>query len=241
MAQKTSLGIVIPCFNEEHNVANFEAEMSHFMNTAAYRYPELEIKFYVVENNSTDHTAEKLADLAGRFEHFQLLRCKTQGYGAALKHGFGIAKGHHYISFLDFDNTYPMANLFEMVTELRSKKLDLIYGARLHQDSEIDPVRRAGNRLYVVLLKALLRSNLSDVCSGMRVFRSELAGSIVQLNKDDLAFSIQLTSHALLNNWKIGELPIHYRRRVGSSKLSVIKDGFAFLLVAVKAGIFKKL
>lgn len=241
MAKNTSLGIVIPCFNEEHNVAIFEAEMSQFISTAASLHPYLDVKFYVVENNSTDKTAEKLMALTSRFDKLELLNCKVQGYGAALKHGFAAAKDNEFISFLDFDNTYPMVRLFEMLDELRERKLDLIYGARLHEESKIDPVRRLGNRLYVVLLKAFLRSDLSDVCSGMRIFRSDLAGSIVELKKNDLAFSIQLTSHALLNNWKIGELPINYRKRVGSSKLSVVRDGLTFLLVAIKAGILKKI
>ncbi len=241
MTQKTSLGIVVPCFNEEHNVANFEAELSQFIAMASVYYPQLEIKFYIVENNSTDRTAEKLAQLSGKFEMVQILSCKIQGYGAALKHGFEKAREHQFISFLDFDNTYPMAALFKLLTELEEKKLDLIYGARLHEDSEIDIIRKSGNKLYVVILKALMRSNLSDVCSGMRVFKSELANSILKLEKNDLAFSIQLTSYALLNKWKVGELPISYRKRVGYSKLSVVRDGIAFLWVAVKAGVFKKL
>jgi glycosyltransferase involved in cell wall biosynthesis len=241
MTQKTSLGIVVPCFNEEHNVANFEAEMSQFMALATDLYPQLEINFYVVENNSTDGTAGKLSQMAGRHNKVQVVSCKTQGYGAALKHGFVMAKNHQYISFLDFDNTYPMTDILKMLTELQEKGLDLIYGARLHDDSKIDLVRKAGNRLYVILLKALLRSHLSDVCSGMRVFRSELAGSIVKLDKDDLSFSIQFTSQALLSKWKVGEMPINYRKRVGSSKLSVVKDGVIFLLVAVKAGLLKKI
>lgn len=238
--QKTSLGIVVPCFNEEHNVVHFEEELSQFIAAAESLHPHLEIKFYVVDNNSTDGTSDKLKQMASRFEKLQVLNCTIQGYGAALKHGFKYAKSHNYLSFMDFDNTYPMQSLFKLLTEIENKKLDLIYGARLHPDSKIDPVRRAGNRLYVILLNALMGSDLSDVCSGMRVFRSELSGSITELDKNDLAFSIQLTGHALLSKWKIGELPINYRKRVGDSKLSLIKDGLAFLSVALKAGVFKK-
>lgn len=240
MTQKTSLGIVIPCYNEEHNVANFEAEMSQFLAMASVYHPHLEVKFYIVENNSTDGTAEKLAQVAAKTDKVRLLSCKIQGYGAALKHGFDQASQHSFISFLDFDNTYPMAALFKMVSELEDKKLDLIYGARLHEESEIDIIRKTGNLLYVLVLKTLLRSSLSDVCSGMRVFRSELTGSILQLDKNDLSFSIQLTGHALLSQWKLGELPISYRKRVGASKLSVVKDGFSFLLVAIKAGLLRR-
>lgn len=240
MTQKTSLGVVVPCYNEERNVTHFESEMSQFLAMASVYHPHLDIKFYVVDNNSTDGTGESLTQLAAKYRAVQLLKCNTQGYGAALKYGFDAAKSNQYISFLDFDNTYPMAALFKLLAELEEKKLDLIYGARLHAESEIDPIRRFGNRLYVVLLKLLMRSNLSDVCSGMRVFRSELAHSIIKLEKNDLAFSIQLTGYALLNKWKVGELPISYRKRVGHSKLSVIRDGTVFLLVAIRTGLLKK-
>ena len=67
----------------------------------------------------------------------------------------------------------------------------------------------------------------------MRVFRSSLKNGVLDLKSNDLSFSIDFTSFVLMNNWKISEYPIFYRDRVGESKLSVIKDGWVFLFVAI--------
>ena len=240
MTQKTSLGVVVPCFNEEHNVDYFESEVGQFLPYLRENFPHIEVQFYVVENNSTDGTRVKLNSLMSRQKNLSIVDCSAQGYGAALKFGFETAKKNDYVSFLDFDNTYPMKSIPDLLTELQKKELDLVYGARLHQQSEIDPIRKAGNRLYVILLKCFIGSELSDVCSGMRVFKSKHVDSILTLKADDLSFSIQLTSYAILKKWKIGELPISYRKRIGESKLSLLKDGVLFLLVAMKAGLLRK-
>jgi dolichol-phosphate mannosyltransferase len=221
-------------------VEHFESEMTHFLSHARTSHPSVNVRFYIVDNNCTDKTPEKLQSLVSRHQDVKILKCGTQGYGAALKHGFSAARENHFVSFLDFDNTYPMLSLLELLNELNTKNLDLIYGARLHSQSEIEPVRRFGNSFYVKLMSVLVRSPLSDVCSGMRLFRSEHIDSVIALNSDDLAFSIHLTSHAILNRWRIGELPIQYRKRIGQSKLSVIKDGSKFLYVIMKAGILGK-
>jgi glycosyltransferase involved in cell wall biosynthesis len=240
MTQKTSLGVVVPCYNEERNVDHFEAEMAHFLNHTKLSFPLMDVKFYIIDNNCTDSTPEKLQGLVSRHQSVEVLKCGIQGYGAALKHGFTAARNHHFVSFLDFDNTYPMVSILDLLSELKNKNLDLIYGARLHAQSEIELIRRIGNTIYVKLMSLLIRSPLSDVCSGMRVFRSEHVDSVVSLNSDDLAFSIHLTTHAILNRWRIGEVPIQYRKRVGSSKLSLVKDGTRFLLIIIKAGLFGK-
>ena len=234
MLEKTRLGVIVPCYNEENNVDYFEKELSDFLASVASN-PGLEVKFYIVDNNSTDKTSEKLAVLASKYRDVTVCKCDSQGYGAALKYGFTQAASNHFLGFLDFDNTYPMISFIDLLERLKSQNLDLVFGARLHSSSKIDPVRRAGNFLFVCLLKVLLGSELSDVCSGMRVFKAEHVNKIASLKSNDLSFSIHFTSIAVIKKWRVGEVPILYRERIGASKLSVHKDGVKFLLIAIKA------
>ena len=151
---------------------------------------------------------------------------------------FASAKGE-YLSFLDLDNTYPMAQLLDMFRLIQSQNLDIVYGARLHPRSEIGIVRKLGNLFYVFLLKLLLNSVLSDVCSGMRVFRADRKPAVLALARNDLSFSIEFTAFVLTDNWKISEVPVPYRDRVGNSKLSVVQDGFVFLFVVLRKALKK--
>lgn len=240
MREKTSLGVIVPCYNEADNIEHFDKELSIFTNFIACNHPHYDVKFYVVDNNSNDGTSEKLLAIANKHPQMSILSCSRQGYGAALKHGFSIATGHHFLGFLDFDNTYPMESFVALLDCAKSKNLDIVYGARLHQKSRIELVRKAGNFFYVVLMRFFLKSPLSDVCSGMRVFRSHKVSEVLGLSANDLSFSIQFTGHTIVNKWKLDEVPINYRCRVGESKLSVFADGFKFLFILLKTTLVRK-
>ena len=239
MSGKTSLALIVPCYNESLSIPFFEAELSKFQSTFQTRMPDSQLSVIVVDNNSVDGSKAMLAEVSTRLGFVRVESCKTQGYGAALKHGFTLASAE-YFSFLDLDNTYPLESLLDMLHLIQSKQQDIVYGARIHENSEISMVRKCGNLLYVYLLKIFFNSQLSDVCSGMRVFRSELKNEILSLPANDLSFSIELTAHAVLKKWQIAELAVSYRDRVGVSKLSVVKDGFLFLFVILRQALRKR-
>ncbi|MBY0452412.1 MAG: hypothetical protein K2P92_05200, partial [Bdellovibrionaceae bacterium] len=100
--------------------------------------------------------------------------------------------------------------------------------------SQIEPVRKLGNRFYVLLLKMLCRYPLSDACSGQRVFKAEHIPTICGLKENDLSFSIEFTMCAINRKWSMAERPIAYRGRTGQSKLSVVSDGFKFLSIILR-------
>ena len=238
MSQKSSLALIVPCYNESETIPYFATELRNFRTQFKQKLPDWDLSVIVVDNNSTDNSIELLQALQKQTNGFNLLSCKAQGYGAALKHGFSLASAD-YLAFLDLDNTYPMTSLFELLNKQKAENSDIVYGARIHNASEISLIRYLGNQFYVVLLKYLFRSKLTDVCSGMRVFRSSLKNHILELKSDDLSFSIDFTATVLKNDWKISEHPIPYRNRIGESKLSVVKDGSLFLLIVLK-NYFKK-
>ncbi len=234
MEKKTNLAVIIPCYNEEQNFGDFSAELAHFANQLVAE-PHLRVHFFIVDNNSTDRSWAMLDDLARKNQGFiTVLSCSVQGYGAALKHGFAHAHEFDYATFLDFDNTYPLLSMLDLLKHATEHGHDLVYGARLHANSQIGPVRLIGNRFYVLLLKWLCGYPLSDACSGQRVFKVEHIKTICQLRQNDLSFSIELTMCAINRKWSIAERPIAYRGRTGESKLSVFTDGFKFLSIIVR-------
>ena len=241
MLRNTNFAVVVPCYNEERVISVFEKELDDFYNYLSKNHQELEVRFVIVDNNSTDRSKEYLDLLASRHAgKVSVISCSTQGYGAALKMGFNEVKNFKYISFLDLDDTYPMLDLFKMYSLIEKMNYDIVYGARLHTTSEIGFVRKLGNSFYVSLLKFLFKSSLTDACSGMRMFKSEKIDEVLNLSDNGLSFSIQFTSYVLVKKWKLNEIPINYRNRVGESKLSVFFDGFNFLFSLLKVYLFDK-
>lgn len=233
MSEKSSLAIIVPCYNEVDSIPAFFNEMKDFISKISREIPDLNIKVVVVDNMSDDGSGLLLRKKSEEFNQLQITECSNRGYGAALKHGFQSIEAKYY-AFLDLDNTYPLDCFIQMFREMQTKDCDIIYGARIHHKSDISLVRGFGNRFYVVLLRYLFSCSLTDVCSGMRLFRAEKKPQILNLESNDLSFSIDFTILSLSSGWKIAEIPIPYRDRTGESKLSVVKDGFLFLAAIIR-------
>lgn len=239
MLKKSSFSIVIPCYNEEESIPKFVNEMSEFYKDFTNEYPDTDLKFIFVENNSSDKSFFLLKNIEEKFDYVRVLQFSVQGYGAALKYGFGNSCAD-YLAMLDLDNTYPLESLISMYHMVRADNYDIVFGARIHTESKISIIRLIGNKLYVIILKYLMRSNLSDVCSGMRVFKAKVKPELLKLKTNDLSFSIDFTSMLMFKNYSVGELPIKYRERTGFSKLSIFKDGVLFLYVVLKKILIKR-
>lgn len=235
MSEKSSLAIIIPCYNEYDAVLQFSDEIEHFSVQFKKKFPMIELKIVVVNNNSSDGCIELLKETLKSSNSIHIIDCSEQGYGAALKHGFKTVNSDYY-AFADLDNTYPfikLIDMFEVITN-KSENWHMISGGRLHSGSQIPFIRNLGNHMYSSLTRILFSSPIVDTCSGMRIFSLQVRDSIVKLKRNDLSFSIELTAYALKNNWNLKEIPILYRERLGKSKLSVINDGFIFLFTLLK-------
>ena len=91
------ISIVIPCLNEEEGIASCLIEVK-----AAIRKYELAAEVIVVDNNSTDKTAEIVRNEQANFPELVLVREDRGGYGLAYLKGFSEARGK-YIFMADGD------------------------------------------------------------------------------------------------------------------------------------------
>jgi hypothetical protein len=98
----------------------------------------------------------------------------------------------------------------------------------LGRDSEMPLVRRVGNTVFATLLSMVGSRRISDSASGMRVFRREVLPSLYPL-PDGLDFTPAMSTRAVYEGLTMLEVPIPYKERIGSSKLSPAKDGLRFL------------
>lgn len=218
------LSIVLPAYNEERGIADIlDRVLAQLPALAASGATEVEI--IVVDDGSRDGTAAEV----GRYPSVKLVRHSTNyGYGAALKTGFGEARGE-WLAFLDADGTYPpeaFPGLFELAL---GEAADIVIGSRmLGRESEMPLVRRVGNTVFAALLSIVGARRISDSASGMRVFRRSILPDVYPL-PDGLDFTPAMSTRAIHEGLKMIEAPIVYRERVGASKLNPVSDGLRFL------------
>jgi len=219
----TTLTIVIPAYNEESGIADISHRVLA-VRPALEQAGVSEMELLVVDDGSRDATREIASAISG-----VRLICHPQnrGYGAALKTGFGHARGE-LIGFLDADGTYP-PEYFPQLCAKAMNGSELVIGSRMAgAESEMPFTRRLGNRFFATLLTLLARQKVSDSASGMRVFRREILERIYPL-PDGLNLTPVMSTRAIHEGVKISEIPIPYSERVGRSKLSVFRDGSLFL------------
>jgi glycosyltransferase involved in cell wall biosynthesis len=219
----TVLSVVIPAYNEEHGIVEIASRVLS-IEPALKKVGVDRLELLVVDDGSKDRTAEVAASIPG----VCLIRhSKNKGYGASLKTGFGKASGE-LIGFLDADGTYP-PEYFPQLCQAALKGMDLVIGSRMAgEDSKMPFTRRVGNFFFAHLLTLLSHQKVTDSASGMRVFRREILERIYPL-PDGLNLTPVMSTRAVHEGINIEEVPIPYSERMGSSKLSVIRDGSLFM------------
>jgi hypothetical protein len=213
MHSSFTLGVVIPCYNEEEGVREVIGRM-----------PPAVDEIVVVDNNCTDRTAEVAASLGAR-----VVTERTPGYGAAYKAGLR-AVGSDIVVTLDGDGTYPPEEIPRLVDLLLGRRLDFLSTSRfpLADGRAMGLTNRIGNGVLTIAAALLFARPIRDSQSGMWVFRRAVLGRL-RLTSDGMPFSEEIKLEALLRGLSFGEEHIPYGVRAGEVKLQRWRDGWSNL------------
>lgn len=223
----TMLSIVIPAYNEESGIEEIATRVLD-TKSALSEVGVDELELLVVDDGSSDNTVPIMIGIEKQFPNVRLIsHQQNRGYGAALKTGFGQARGE-LVGFLDADGTYPPEYFPALCIETFAGA-ELVIGSRMTGgESQMPVTRRIGNIFFATLLSLLSGQRVTDSASGMRVFRKELLQQLYPL-PDGLNLTPVMSTRAIHEGIEVKEIPIPYSERVGRSKLSVVRDGSVFL------------
>ena len=225
-----TLSIGIPAYNEEDGITLIlerVLDVRRALSGAVKSVDDIEV--IVVDDASQDRTRE----IASSYPDVKVVgHERNKGYGGALKTGFDAAKGE-WVAFLDADGTYPPEEFPALCRAMVEHDADMVIGSRMCGAKSKMPTRRyIGNKLFAYLLSWIVGASITDTASGMRVFKRAILPRLLPL-PDGLHLTPAMSTAALHEALKIVEVPIRYDERVGSSKLSVVFDGFRFLNIIV--------
>ena len=211
MHRGLKISVVIPCYNEEEGVQTVIRAMPGYVD-----------EIVVVDNNSTDRTAEVARDL-GAVVVFQ----PRKGYGAAYQAGLPAATGD-VIATLDGDGTYPADEIALLVDVLEERGLDFISGSRfpLRNPDAMNFTNKVGNLVLTIATGVLWLKPLKDSQSGMWVFRRAVLPRL-RLTSDGMPLSEEIKIEAIEKlGPRFAEVGIDYRPRIGEVKLQKWRDGW---------------
>lgn len=204
---------LLPAYNEEESIGTLLRDVRKCRKS----------RVLVIDNNSNDRTAE-IAKKSGA----NVLRERKQGKGFAVKTGFENIKSEFAV-MLDADNTYDPRDAQKLLKPLMEGEADVVLGSRLRGKREEGSISRfnlLGNHL-LSFFASLLYSNVSDVCTGYWAFKKNVIEQLLQDGIDSDGFDIEaeMFSKVSKNNFRVLEVPIHYKSRLDATKLNSVNDG----------------
>jgi glycosyltransferase involved in cell wall biosynthesis len=203
--------LIIAALNEAPGIGLTIAEMKDTLG---------EIPVLVVDGKSSDRTVEIARNLGANVV-FQGGTGKGDAFAKALEH---VDENVNYIILTDADYTYPAEYVPAMIRILEENPLvGMVCGNRLNGfvDREaLHGVFQIGNRLLALAHTMLNGVPLQDPLTGLRVIRAEaLRGWLVKSKGFDI--EVELNHLVKRQGFRIREIPICYRSRLGEKKLKV--------------------
>jgi glycosyltransferase involved in cell wall biosynthesis len=220
--------VIIPAYNEEDSIGKVIAEI-----------PSIVSEIVVVNNNSSDQTVAVAKDAGAT-----VLDEVKKGYG------YACLKGMQYIAnqqekpeiivFLDGDYSDYPGELTKIIKPIIKDNKDLVIGARvpeLREKDAITPQQVFGNWLACSLMKLFFKATFTD----LGPFRAIKYDKLLALNMSDKTYgwTVEMQLKALKNKYSYTEIPVHYKKRIGVSKVSGTIKGSIFAGIKILTWIFK--
>lgn len=209
MYKNKKITLIFPAYNEEKNIQNAIAD---------FKSLNLFDEILVVNNNSRDKTAEIAKNTGAK-----VINENIQGYGASIIRGFKEAKSD-YLVLCEPDGTFNAADTPRLLANL--EKFDMVTGSRtnlqyIEKGANMGPLLRYGNIFLARLIQLLFGPKLTDCgCTFRAMRRSLLIDILPYLTVTWSHFLAQLVILTNLSNHSILEIPVHYQKRVGASKIT---------------------
>jgi len=218
MADGYQVSVVIPVFNEAENLEGVIEKI------ATLGLPSCEI--IVVDDGSTDGSA----DVAMKAGANVVRHPYNIGNGAAVKSGIRVARGK-IIVLMDGDGQHQPEDILKLLAE--TKDYHMVIGARA-KGSKLRFHRYAANMVYNLLASYVTRFKIKDLTSGFRVLSRADALRFIDLLPNTFSYPTTLTLAFLRSGLTVKYVPIQTLYRSGQSKISLVTDGFLFLLIITK-------
>lgn len=201
------LSIVIPCFNEEGNIAQVVHQAAEVGRSLA---SDLEI--IVVEDGSTDDTDRVLRQLQSRVLELRVVHhARNRGYGAAVRTGLDHARMDH-VFLTDGDGQFDLNELPKAALLLRNH--DVVAGYRLERSDGW--WRRLWGRSWTALMNRALGIRVRDANCAFKLLPMTLARTCA-LRSEGALISAELLFEARRLGLRIAECPVrHFPRGSGA-------------------------
>jgi glycosyltransferase involved in cell wall biosynthesis len=204
----SNVSVVIPALNEEEPIADVVCECF------ATGLPN---EVIVVDNGSTDHTAERAREAGAH------VVTAPRGYGRACAAGVrALSPKCDIVVLLDGDGSDVPAFMNQLVQPIARGTHDFVIGSRTRGQRESGSMnfqQILSGRIAGLVVRLLYGVRYTDMCPFRAIRRDALAK--LDMREETYGWNLEMQMKVARAGLRILELPVNHRRRAsGESKVS---------------------
>ena len=222
---KPVIKLVIPARNEEDAIGQVVASVTAQVDAVI-----------VADNGSTDKTAE-----IARKNGAAVVSVPEPGYGRACLAAIEEAGDFDILVFMDGDASDDPDDLADLLSPLISGEADMVIGSRILGDCDpgaLTVQQRFGNTLACWLMNLFWGYRFTDLGPFRAITRE--AYDKLNMQAPTFGWTVEMQVRALKENLRCAEVPVHYRARIGVSKISGTVKGVILAGIYILGTIFKE-
>ena len=223
--------VIIPALNEERSIGRVIGDIPR----------DLAAEIVVVDNGSTDSTARVASDCGAT-----VVVEERRGYGQACLAGIDYIKSLSYtpdiVVFLDGDYSDYSQEMKRLLAPITEGGYDLVIGSRTigkRQKGALLPQALVGNYVATGLIRLFYGVSFTD----LGPFRAVRYDRLLSLGMRDRTFgwTVEMQVKAAKKGLRCAEVPVSYRKRIGTSKITGTVAGSFMAGVKIVWMIFRQL
>jgi SAM-dependent methyltransferase len=230
-ALEGQVSVVVPCHNEEMNVEPLVETLLRFYDPYIH-------EIVIVDDNSTDRTAEVTLAVAAQEPRVKLVkRSPPNGVGRALRAGYRAATGRYILTMdSDFVQIVPeFRDLFDAVARGHQGAI----GSRFSHESMLVNYpffKIVCNRGFHVLANLLLPGRMRDISNNLKLYEAHILKNL-DIVEPHFAANAETGLKPLLAGYDIVEVPVSWINRtmdMGRSSFHVVRVAPAYFGALVR-------
>jgi dolichyl-phosphate beta-glucosyltransferase len=219
------LSVIIPAYNEERRLPATLDKLCSYLSRQSFSHD-----VWVVDNGSTDRTADLVRSSARRYPALRLLQSDVRGKGIAVRKGMLAAKGQ-YRFLCDADLSMPVEE-FDRFYPPRLEGVDVAIasreakGARRYNEPGY---RHLTGRVFTLAVKLLVMRGFEDTQCGFKCFRAAAAEDLFSRQRfDGWSFDVEVLYLARRRRYAIREIPVSWYYQ-SDSRVRLMGDSLRML------------